>query len=430
MGGPRFTIPAAVLAATTLACPGPEPHLRALAGEGAGGSGAGGAGGAGGSGADGGGGRGGGSGGSGGCGNGMVEPKEICFKPIQELPTPSLTQPLLGAVQDMNDDGMLDLSGIASGTVYTFKAESPGAFALASTTEGYAFRRPGIFTPDALPDEVLFPAGGAPYFRRNQGDFTFDAPESIGTYPVQRLAAGDIDGDATDDLVVLFGAPGTDWPVYIANGTDHPFDSGATTTIKGDPCVVAGFALMNADPQLDFVTLHTAGDRIHVYLNQNGTLPTLFVSSAIVPPGQMLNGFAAADIDRMPGSEIAITHGGGSSSVALMKVEEAGGVAALEELPVGGTQFAPDFADIDHDGILDLVVGVAPDGGGAYEIVVLPGTGGSVAPFFDTVVHPEHAKDPRIDRQMIVADLDEDGAMDIVIRSNDTTGILLLMSNP
>jgi hypothetical protein len=104
----RRVLPAMALlsSAMAVACPGPEPHLRA----GSGGAGATGPGGAGGD---------GGAGGAGGtCGNHMVDLGEICFKPIVEATDANGVG--VGAVLDLDNDGDLDLTGLGNQTFYAF----------------------------------------------------------------------------------------------------------------------------------------------------------------------------------------------------------------------------------------------------------------------------------------------------------------------
>jgi hypothetical protein len=234
-----------------------------------------------------------------------------------------------------------------------------------------------------------------------------DLVRATGAIVASALAVGDIDGDGRPDVVVADSFSNLA-RVFL-------------TTPSGCPGAPVGFAT-GAKP-VDVVLADLDGDGALDVVTCNETAATLSVlrgdgSGALLPATSVAVGFApdgagAADLDQDGDADVAVS-GSTASKVRPFLGDGAGepGRRHLAELPrhQAGRLVA---ADLDDDGLLDLVAAqlyTATAGGFA----VLRGTGGGTfaAPagqFF--AVGNSGA--------LAVADMDEDGRLDVLLDEND-----------
>src|SRR5205085_3943210 len=109
---------------------------------------------------------------------------------------------------------------------------------------------------------------------------------------------------------------------------------------------------MNNDGKIDVITCDTAGNSVSVLLgNGDGT----FQPAITYPMGLDPRGLAVLDADGDGDVDVATANNGGGN-VALARNDGAGVLGAPTFLDGGGSgEFALTAADMDQDGIVDLV---------------------------------------------------------------------------
>ncbi|HEV2398810.1 MAG TPA: VCBS repeat-containing protein [Candidatus Sulfotelmatobacter sp.] len=285
------------------------------------------------------------------------------------------------AVADFNGDGKLDIAATdyGSGTVQLFNGDGAGNFTMGSsfatdlTSNGPYGVFVGDFNKDGHPDLAIANWNTddiAILLNDGTGNFPTPAPIALNGQVWQGVAVGDINGDGKLDLVVPYWYGGS-VAVLLGNG-DGTFQAEQDLTLTWPDAVT--LADFNGDGKLDMAVTLAQGDGIAVALgNGDGTF-----GSFLVVPSSMQN-------------------------YSL------------------NTPFPENIqaVDVDGDGKVDLVYVDTNYG----TIGVLFGQGNGT--FFDPVEYPggQYAW------ALAVADVNGDGAPDVVTSSGDFAGASVLLNS-
>jgi hypothetical protein len=229
------------------------------------------------------------------------------------------------------------------------------------------------------------------------------APGSSGG--VDTLKCADFDGDGDLDVLALSVARGSD-PLWLNNGDGSfsPAAAGPLTDIRGDDCVLGDLDL---DGDLDLAVCSGQDDTVSLFEN---TGPGLFSAGPELLSAEAVRTLALTDfngdgrLDMLTGGPFA-----GSNRIwindggaAFLGFGSAPGASYLDS-PVDGLL----VADVDQDGALDFVAS-SEDAGEGTRIIYNDGQGA-----VRSIVSLGQA-DPASDgRAVALADFDGDGLMDL-----------------
>jgi extracellular elastinolytic metalloproteinase len=268
----------------------------------------------------------------------------------------------------------------------------------------------GVRSGFHLGQRVDVDADGQPHFAALGDDATgtafepgFDYP--VGDAPVGALTA-DLDGERGPDLVVV-NQNSSNISVLL-NNSDGTFADAVNYNVGANPSRVVA-ADFNGDGDLDLAVSNSGSNNVSILINRgDGT----FMTAVNEPAGVGPRGIAAGDLDGDGLIDLAVSNT--DEVVSVLLNDGAGGFDAPIEFEVNeGPVSDVAIGDIDRDGDRDLVVANA-DGNPATvdNKVSILFNGGVIAgnltfgPAFDFVVGEEPL-------QVILADFDRDGALDI-----------------
>ncbi len=361
------------------------------------------------------------------CYDGISQPGEICQ--VQTDDVPAGIDPCAVAVGDFDSDGRPDLAVPNSdwlqppeGTHYShvLRGYGNGNFADAKPWDSGAAFPVGIAVGDYDGDADIdiatanFESGSA-FVLTNEGGMSFDPPaaESV-PGAASSVAAGDIDGDGIDDLVVT--VPGA--LALILNTPAGPSSGGTVDLGELTPMHVE-LADLDSDGNLDLavavqdplaagqvVILHGAGD---------GSFPERVVHPVGLAPWWVASG----DLDGDGDLDLAVADNG-DASVSLLLGNDQGGFTARTVIGVCQGPQSVGIADLNLDGAADLVVGCMDSN---RVEMWLQGEGGTfeLARWWHTGVQPVSVQ---------LADLNLDGVPDIVWANQLSNTIGLVLSQP
>jgi hypothetical protein len=292
------------------------------------------------------------------------------------------------AVADFNGDGKLDIAATDwnNGVVQIFNGVGDGTFLVGSTfatdtsnthSEGLVA---GDFNHDGHPDLAV-----QNYYGQNvgvlinDGTGNFLAPVNYALsapYSYQGIATADLNGDGNLDLVVpLNNRPAI---AILLGNADGTFQAETDLTVGNQPQSVA-IADLNGDGKLDLATT----------IDQVG-----------VGQGQ--------------GIEVALGNGDGTFQPPVFYASTLQNFSFNYPYPA-----FIQAADIDGDGKLDLVYTNSSYG----TVGVLFGSGNGL--FYDPVEYPSGG----YAWGLVVADVNQDGAPDVVTAGDDFSGLTVLLNN-
>ncbi len=337
-------------------------------------------------------------------------------------------------VADFNGDGYPDLVVTARGLSLVFlKGYGDGTFRAAldyyppngGCSSGIA---PGDFNGDGIPD---FVAGGTVFLSRPDGSLQPGVNYNSGCF----VAVADFNHDGKLDFAATDGIGNVQ--IFTGKG-DGTFTAGGVFGTGGngsDDLVAADF---NGDgyPDLAVINSNTSGSssNVGVLLNdKTGNFQTAV--SYPLSLGYTEQGIAAGDVNGDGKIDLVVPYNvspvfpwGSGNSIAIFLGNGDGAFQAEQDVTVGPAPQAVAIADVNGDGISDIVVTLL-NGGIGQDIAILLGTGtgsawGYQAPTYlagsvqDNHPVPEYLK---------VVDINGDGIPDLVYTSIlfRTVGILL-----
>lgn len=245
---------------------------------------------------------------------------------------------------------------------------------------------------------VLLGAGG--------GAFAEATHYTIGRIP-SAISVADLDGDGRADVAIVDAASNT---AFVARATTSGgLGPWASYAVGPWPLSIVA-ADVNADGHVDLVVannLGNGGNGISVLVGDgNGT----FTATATEAAGSFPIAVGVADLDRDGNLDLAIADQGpvtGNSTAAVMLGRGDGTFAAPTMLEVGKFPDAIAIADLNGDGLSDLVVSNEYDG--TTSVLLATGDG-----LFST-----QQRYPVSGSNLALADLDGDGKPEIVIAGGD-----------
>jgi hypothetical protein len=248
------------------------------------------------------------------------------------------------------------------------------------------------------------------YRNDGRGGFTLVTTFGSPDWNTRHVAVGDVNGDKIPDMVLANRNSRGSSPSYLCLGIGggrvaepcRDISSGSATTIT--------MADVNGDAALDLLVPHRDGGQGYVLLNDGrGTFPTRIPFG---PAKATLRAAHAADFDGDGVMDLAAIDELGSA--LIMRGERGGSFAPGEPLgPSDARPYAMLVRDVDGNGRPDLIVGYT----NARPIVFFnegPGRYTAV-PFGDA---------KGIAYGFAVADLNEDGLLDIVMARSDAPNVL------
>ncbi len=306
-----------------------------------------------------------------------------------------------GVLVDLNSDGLLDIVLANATTTNPASPHASQVYLNTSTVGNLSFAAPvdlpdseNSFTRavgasdvngDGAQDLMLgnFGPFSQVYINRNDGSGTFVTPVQLigsGT-PVSSLALGDLNGDTQNDLVLVnrpildkvsptniflsnrggtFSAAGFGAPISIAAGFDPNAPVDATTGRSGKGVLLGD---VNADGALDMLVVNAK------FTNNPALKPSQLVLGKNNPTSSFspvdLTGTGLLTFDGAFGDlngdgllDIALANSGDPSQVLLNVPSAPGTFAQPINLPGPiGTGRSVALADLNNDGLLDIVLG-------------------------------------------------------------------------
>ena len=321
------------------------------------------------------------------------------------------------AVADLNHDGIPDLvtANQKFADVSVLVGRGDGTFA---PQQRFAvgvdvvpnFVAVADLNRDGIPDLVTANQNSADVtVLLGRGDGTFAAAQrftiGVGVVP-NFVAVADVNHDGIPDLVTT-NAGSNEVSVLVGRG-DGTFAAAQRFTVGAGPASVA-VADVNHDGIPDLVTANGSSNDVAVLLGRgDGTFAA--AQRFVVGVGERPVSVAVADVNH-DGIPDLMTANGSSSDVAVLLGRGDGTFVAVQRFVVGVGErpVSVAVADVNHDGIPDLVTAnTGPDFRSPSDVSVLLGRGdGTFAPQqrFPVGTNPQ---------SVAVADLNHDGIPDLV----------------
>ncbi len=203
----------------------------------------------------------------------------------------------------------------------------------------------GNFTNDSNPDAVMSTSSGV-YFFAGDGDGTFQSGVSISPSPIDALTAGDFNDDGKLDLAgVSTGPPSAALVVLLGNG-NGTFQAPVQTFPKEFPTHLAAGDL-DGDGSSDLVATGD-GVLLQIYLSLgNGS----FAPPSSVTAGGEQRAIRLVDLTGEGDLDVLLAQG---NFVAVLKGNGDGTFEAANDYPAGTSPSAVAAGDFDGDGDLDV----------------------------------------------------------------------------
>lgn len=247
------------------------------------------------------------------------------------------------------------------------------------------------------------------------GDGGFETFESVGDFFFARTSTvGDVDSDGLSDVVL--GTFNGETRVFLGDGDS--IQPGAVSDGGVEP-VAMQLVDLDGDGVLDLVTANDFGSspNARAISVSRGTGDGSFTDLVELLPGTNARDCTAHDFNGDGNADVAVLESGG-----VVRVLAGNGEGSLTEGASVFANFSSNAlacADIDHDGHPDLVTAnpssLVP-GSGSVSILLGLGDGSFAAPYeYLAGVGPERVR---------LADLDGDGALEVVVSSNSQITVL------
>jgi hypothetical protein len=200
------------------------------------------------------------------------------------------------------------------------------------------------------------------------GTFVAQAAFSAGSYP-HGLVVADVNGDGKFDVVVAstgYSGAGNSVSVLLGNGNGTFAPPLAVTTGQAPIAVAAGD--LNGDGTVDLVVANNMGGTISVQLgNGDGT----FKSQATYAVGSIPNAIAVGDFDGDGRLDVAVANTGFPGGVSILRGTGNGLLQPQVMFATGNVPGSVVVADLNRDGRMDLLTADVYSG----EVSVLLGNG-------------------------------------------------------
>ena len=269
---------------------------------------------------------------------------------------------------------------------------------------GYSFQ----FWTGALPTEMDF---------QQIDTLSTNYPQGASSRPYGGIAS-DLNGDGWLDITTV-NEDTADLRVFLnlANGSGlffEPFLLPAPVGTQASPSEPADF---NHDGNVDICVANIAVDTVSVLFGDgDGT----FTPQQTIPVGFGPRGICVLDVDGDGDVDLAHTNSSGSGNVSVMRNDGTGffplaGISTFEGGGIG--EWAMAAADMNNDGLLDLVIGAK----GSNTVLVHVGNGDG------TFTQVESAPCGGAVWMLVCGDVNGDGNEDVaVVNSQNNTGAILL----
>ncbi len=351
-----------------------------------------------------------------------------------KAPIAGSSQGGMPVVGDFNGDGIPDLA-ITGVPAYILLGKGDGTFQLPVFNGNALFAGFGVAAGDLNGDGKLDVIAGSQdgiFVMLGDGKGNLSDPVDIGFGPnPTQVALADVNGDKKLDAVVFDPLGGNFW-VLLGKG-DGTFQA-ATSYVMGTAQALASSMLvadLNGDGILDVaVTGQTPLSGGVQFLNNPGTIlvfsgngdGTFQQGIQYNPTGQINWALAAGDFngDGLPDLVFASSRQSTPTQVGVMFGTPSGAFQSPASYPVGSIPGLPALADLNGDGILDMV---AANGGINGNLSVLIGNGDGT--FKPAVSYPTAFGAGYV----VVADFNGDGKPDIAVANGTGSNILVFPGN-
>jgi hypothetical protein len=348
--------------------------------------------------------------------------------------------PIAMAAGDFNHDGNPDLAVInSSNSRVSVLLTNPADFARGACLEAITPSTVDVASPGAVAiaagdldrnatiDLVVAVQAGVVIARGSgNGSFSVDtASLAAGTDP-QAVAIVDVDQDGRKDIVV---GDGNGNSISILYGSDTGFEPFVSLPVNG-PVTAMVVEDLNKDSFVDITAVSNFNGQALVFL-QNPSLPRSFRSLPPVSVGVAPTAVAAGDFNGDGVPDLAVTSGGADGVLGILLSQLPGNestpfaaVAAISSGPNPVTVAADDF---NRDAFLDAVVANQGDssvpfflGDGTGSMTKVPGNCGGQGNACVAGAAP---------RALVLADVDGDGRNDVIVANEGGSSLTFLLTS-
>ena len=252
--------------------------------------------------------------------------------------------------------------------------------------------------------------------------FSESVPLAFGGEIVLAIGAGDLDGDADNDLVVNFADPAA--PVVFTNDGTGAFNAGAALNVQFSARQIV-VVDVDSDRSTDVVLTRSHGSSVTILWNRAGGNAVPFESPETYPAENRPH---AADIGDLNGDgHLDLLLGNNMDRPISVMMNDGTGLFLPRDIetPLGAGGFSILARDVDGDLDLDIISGT----GSSQRVVIMTNDGNA---------NFEFKYEMRIDggrvAQVEAGDLDGDGDVDVIavtpgrnaisLAFNDSTGVL------
>ncbi|MCB9756252.1 MAG: VCBS repeat-containing protein [Myxococcales bacterium] len=359
-----------------------------------------------------------------GCGDGELDIDELCLEDAIELDAG--IDPCAIVAADIDRDGHVDLA-VPNSDAFTEPYPNV-ANVLYGTGDGrvsspYAYKAGGNLPVAIAAGAVDFAPGlelvvvnyevHEVTLLRNAGkrDFHAGVPSKVGQTP-QGVAAGDLNNDGLDDVVVTNGDSG-DLTVLLSTG-DGLVDLGVYSL--GALPVTPVIADINRDGVADVLVTNMSSGDISVLVGLGGGA---LLDAGRVPVGEGPFGLAVADLDDDGRPDVVVANEY-DNTLGILRGRGDGGFNRHSALEVGWGPRRLALADMNGDGALDIAVAH----GSSEDVWVLLGDGEL------RFTHDSTYSVGALPSGIVAADLNEDGMPDLAVANQYGNSVSLILSNP